>query len=109
MTLVQVHPFYELLSSEGSEIYMHRANTYLNFERSTVKTDFYTISEAVSRRREVLIGFQKLKNRDPGVTHHEYEEPMLNPPKWAMNNKAEMELCEYELLPEDLLVVISRN
>ncbi len=99
--------FDELLSSEGAEIYMHRANTYLNFKEPVVRTDFYTMSEAVSRRREVLIGFQKLKYRDPGVKCHEYEEPVLNPPKWEMNNVSEMKLIEYELLPEDLLVVIS--
>ncbi|MCR4892029.1 MAG: hypothetical protein K5989_07625 [Lachnospiraceae bacterium] len=101
--------FDELLRTEGSEIYMRKAKTYLNFTDQTIKTDFYTMAEAAARRHEILIGIQKLKNRDPECRRCEYEVPVLNPVRWETGNGTEMQLVEFELLPDDLLVVLAEN
>ena len=100
--------FQELLSNSGSEIYMKRADAYLTFTAPTMLTDFYTLTEAAGRRGEILIGLQRLKDRDPSCRRHEYEEPVLNPPKWKDTLTGPSELVEYELLPGDLLVIIAR-
>ena len=57
----------------------------------------------------VLIGIQQLVNRNPKSTRHEYNEPVLNPAKWTGDNRGGKKLMEYELLPDDLLVVIASN
>ena len=101
--------FEELLSNNGSEIYMRKAKTYMNFTGPVLKTDFYTMSEAAARKQEVLIGIQQLVNRNPKSTRHEYNEPVLNPAKWTGDNRGGKKLMEYELLPDDLLVVIASN
>ncbi len=101
--------FEEILSNTGSEIYMHEAKTYLRFKENSIKTDFYTLTEAAAHRQEVLIGIQKLKNRNFWSGNHEYEEPVLNPPKWEADSNGVKHLIEYELLPDDLLVVISQS
>ncbi len=101
--------FEEILSNNGSEIYMRKAMAYLNFTEDVLRTDFYTMTKAAAMHGEVLIGLQKLK-ADPGEGRRlEYEEPVLNPPKWTVGSDGKKQLLEYALKPEDLLVVISSH
>ena len=64
--------FEEILSEEGSEIYLHPAANYV---KNGIETDFYTACEAAGRRREILLGYRR-KNPDTKET-----EFFINPPK----------------------------
>jgi ion channel POLLUX/CASTOR len=83
----------DLFRSEGSEIYMKNATSYI---KPGVAVDFYTVVEAAKRKNHIAIGYriEKLKD-DPekgyGIT--------INPDKGAMVTFAN----------EDKLVVISED
>ncbi len=114
MTQISEYPelyefFEEILSNVGSEIYMRKASAYLNFTGDVIKTDFYTMTEACARHEDVLIGIQRRKISAGRELKHEYDEPILNPPKWEEDSSGQKKLAEYELRPDDLLVIVSSH
>lgn len=101
--------FEEILSNVGSEIYMRKASAYLQFTGDVIKTDFYTMTEAAARHEDVLIGIQKLRESSDHSASNDYEEPVLNPPKWVTDESGRKHLAEYELRPDDLMIIVSSH
>lgn len=53
--------FHEILTEEGSEIYMKPASLYV---RVNADVNFYTVTEAAARRSEIAIGYKKFNRME---------------------------------------------
>lgn len=53
--------FHEILTEEGSEIYMKPASLYV---RTDADVNFYTVTEAAARRSEIAIGYKKFNREE---------------------------------------------
>lgn len=80
--------FNELLNSEGSELYMKPAFSYI---KTGKVIDMYTLTEIVKERNEILIGYKKKKGAEVSI--------ITNPDKEQTEVFSE----------EDLLIVISEE
>ncbi len=71
--------FREILSNDGSEIYLKKAMEFLNIGSDAIETDFYTLNEACVRKNEILLGL-----RTPSEDGEEggLDEIDINPPRW---------------------------
>lgn len=95
--------FHELLDADGSELYMRRAGDVLDIGEAK-SFDIYTLQALMAQRNEVFLGIRKCID----AAQHEYEIPVINPPKWTRDGDAGRErLIQYEIQPEDVLVVIA--
>ena len=85
--------FKDLFDADGSEIYIKKANTYINCSKSV---NFYTIIEAAKQKREVAIGYKIFKQEaDPEKNYGIY----ISPSKSSM----------IALNDEDSIIVLSEN
>lgn len=91
--------FSELLSPDGSELYMRPAGQYLDFTEASQNFTFFDMSALVAQKNEVLIGI-RVKTPDG-----KYRQPQLLPPKFDRNHK----VIEYSLHPDDLLITIAEQ
>ena len=88
--------FFEgLLSNEGFEVYLKRASSYVPMG---TQIDLFTAIDAVSKRKEVLIGIHR-----HGATRT--SELMINPPKYSRSGQ----LLSYTFEQDDFFVVLSET
>jgi Trk K+ transport system NAD-binding subunit len=80
--------FEDLLDADGSELYMKKASHYI---KTNVETDFYTITEIVRKRNEIVVGYKKITAK--GI------EIKTNP-----NKSEHISFCK-----EDYLIVIAEG
>lgn len=64
--------FQDILDADGSELYMKPASTYIDLNTTV---DFYTLTEIVKTRNEIIIGYKKNTNGTMEI--------VTNPPKSA--------------------------
>lgn len=91
--------FRELLSPNGSELYMRKAGSYLGFSDSPKAFNFFEMLALTAQKNEVLIGFRR-RGADG-----QYETPAVLPPR----HDASGALIRYTIQPDDLLVTIAEQ
>ncbi|WP_297724541.1 hypothetical protein [uncultured Mobiluncus sp.] len=91
--------FRELLSPDGSELYMRKAGSYLGFTDSPKSFNFFEMLALTAQKNEVLIGFRRRG------ANGQYETPVILPPRYD----AKGALIQYLLEPDDLLITIAEQ
>ena len=94
--------FYEILDWSGSEIYLHKAFKYLDFENQkniNEKIDLPTLAAKLAQQNAVFIGYCKYGQNG------RYLKPKLNPPKWNQDGTA----SEVTFGNRDYIITISNQ
>ena len=87
--------FTTLLSQEGFEIYMKKAENYVPLNEPV---DIYSIIDAAAQKHEIWIGMRK-------KTNERYESPVVNPAKHDQYGNLQM----YTFTCDDYFVVLSKD
>ncbi len=93
--------FHEILDASGSELYMRRAGSILDF-RGTKSMDIYTLEALLAQKNEIFIG---IRGHVPGIPN-DYQIPVINPEKWTTESGRPV-LKKYQINEDDMLVVIA--